>query len=49
MAWRLTILPTLFGFGLKLLGTSKLVMHCSASIKNIERAMISPQRLAVIK
>ena len=36
MAWRLIILPTLFGFGLKLLGTSKVVMHCSASIKKIE-------------
>ena len=30
---RLTILPILSGFGWKLLGRSKPVMHCSASIK----------------
>jgi hypothetical protein len=29
----LTILPILSGFGWKLLGRSKPVMHCSASIK----------------
>jgi hypothetical protein len=44
---RLTFLPILSGFGLKLLGRSKLVMHCSAIIKKIERAMVSPLRLAV--
>ena len=44
---RLMILPILSGFGLKLLGKSKPVMHCSATIKKIERAMVSPLRLAV--
>ena len=44
---RLTILPILYGFGLKLLGKSKPVMHYSATIKKIERAMVSPLRLAV--
>ena len=47
MTRHFTILPILYGFGLKLLGRSKLAMHYSASIKKIERAMISPQRLAV--
>ena len=45
---RLTILPIISGFGLKLLGRSKPVMHCSATIEKIERAMVSPLRLAVI-
>ena len=44
---RLTILPILSGFRLKLLGRSKLVMHYFASIRKIERAMISPLKLAV--
>ena len=43
----LTILPILSGFRLKLLGKSKPVMHYSATIKEIERAMVSPLRLAV--
>jgi hypothetical protein len=44
--WRLTILPILYGFRLKLLGRSKPDMHCSATIKKIERAMVSLLTLA---
>ena len=40
---RLTILPILSGFGLKLIGRSKPVMHCSVIIKKIERAIVTPQ------
>ena len=47
MTRHLTILPILSGFGLKLLVRSKPVMHYSATIKKIERAMVSPLRLAV--
>ena len=45
--WRLMFLPILSGFGLKLFGRLKLVMHCSATIKKIERAMVSLLRLVV--
>ena len=49
MTLRLTLLPILYGSGLKLVGRSKPVMHGSAPITKIEGAMVSPLKLVAIK
>ena len=48
MTMRQAIHPILFGSKLKWYGRSNLVLHCSAEITRIPRAMVIPLKLAVI-